>query len=122
MFEAKAKDQGHMQALVFSEKKRSSKIFFRRSQKRKGPQKFFSSKKGFQNFFSGCIQLKKTKKGLPKFSARFMAFSIKISTVQKIVLSSSRRQSNFREFEALRPGQGLDLRGQGHKMCPRGRP
>ena len=34
-----------------------------------------------------------------KFSARFLAFS----TVQKIVLSSSRGQGNFRGLECLRP-------------------
>ena len=40
------------------------------------------------------------KKGLRKFSARFLSFS----TVQKIVLSSSRGLGNFRG-----QGQGLDL-------------
>ena len=35
------------------------------------------------------------KKGVRKFSARFLAFSNEISTVQKIVLSSSRGQGNF---------------------------
>ena len=48
--------------------------------------------------------MNKNKKGIRKFSARFLAFSNKISTVQKIVLSSSRGQGNF---------HGLDLRGQG---------
>ena len=43
------------------------------------------------------------KKGLRKFSARFLAFSNKISTVQKIMLSSSRGQGNFRGLEASRP-------------------
>ena len=38
-----------------------------------------------------------------KFSARFLAFSNEISTVQKIVLSSSRGQGNFRRLEASRP-------------------
>ena len=42
-------------------------------------------------------------KGLCKFSARFLAFFNKISTVQKIVLSSSREQGNFRGLEASRP-------------------
>ena len=47
--EAKTKDQGHRRKC--SPKKISSKIFFRRSQK-KGLQKFFSGKKGLQkNFF-----------------------------------------------------------------------
>ena len=43
------------------------------------------------------------KKGVRKVSARFLAFSNEISTVQKIVLSSSLGQSNFRGLEALRP-------------------
>ena len=43
------------------------------------------------------------KKGARKFSAKFLAFSNKISTVQKTVLSSSRGQGNFRGLEALRP-------------------
>ena len=47
--------------------------------------------------------MRKTKEGLGKFSARFLAFSNKISTVQKIVLSSSREQGNFRGPEASRP-------------------
>ena len=43
------------------------------------------------------------KKGLCKFSNRFLAFSDIILTVQKIVLPSSRGQENFRGLEALRP-------------------
>ena len=42
-------------------------------------------------------------KGVRKFSARFLAFSNEISTVQKIVLSSSPGQGNFRGLEASRP-------------------
>ena len=45
----------------------------------------------------------KNKKGVRKFSARFLAFSNKISTVQKILLSSSRGLGNFRGPEASRP-------------------
>ena len=43
------------------------------------------------------------KKGVRKFSARFLTFSNKILTVQKIVLSSSRGQGNFWGLEASRP-------------------
>ena len=43
------------------------------------------------------------KKRVRKFSARFLAFSNEISTVQKIVLSSSRGQGYFRGLEASRP-------------------
>ena len=62
-----------------------------------------SPKKGLQNFFSGDFHLRKAKKGLRKFSARFLAFSNKISTVQKIVLSSRPGQGNFRGLEASKP-------------------
>ena len=62
-----------------------------------------SPKKCLQHFFSGDLHLRKTKKVFAIFSARFLAFSNKISTVQKIVLSSSRRQGNFWGLEALRP-------------------
>ena len=44
-----------------------------------------------------------SKKGVHKYSARFLAFSNEISTVRKIVLSSSRGQGNFRGLEASRP-------------------
>ena len=110
-FEAKAKDRpsrGHgqgprTQTQVFSKKKRRfSKFFFKQSQKKVFKQ-FFQAKKAFNNFFSGEFYLRKTKKGLRKFSARFLALSNKISTVQKIVLSSSRGQGNFRGLETSRP-------------------
>ena len=70
---------------MFSKKKILKKIFLT-----------ISTKKVFRIFFSG-------KKGLPKFSERFLALSNKILTVQKIVLSSSRGQGNFRGLEASRP-------------------
>ena len=89
-FEAKnrpsrSKDQGpRTQTQVFSKKKkkRSSKIFFKRSQ-RKVFKKVFQAKKVFKNFVSDDLYLKKPKKGLCRFSARFLAFSNEISTVQK---------------------------------------
>ena len=77
------------QTQVFSEKKSLQKLF-------SGDLKKKVSKK----LFSGDLHVRKTKKGLRKFSARFLAFFNKISTVQKIVLSSSRGQGNFRELEA----------------------
>ena len=54
------------------------------------------------------------KTSVRKFSARFLAFSNEISTVQQIVLSSSRGQGNFRGLEASRPR--LDLRSQGQGL------
>ena len=71
--------------------------------KKKVFKNFFQAKKVFKKFFSGDFHLRKTKKGLRKFTARFLALSNKISTVQKIVLSSSRGQANFRGLEASRP-------------------
>ena len=77
--EAKAKDQGHRHKSS-PKKKRFSKNFFRR------------------------FPLEENKKkGLRKFSARFLELSNKISPVQKIVLSSSRGQGNFRGLEVSKP-------------------
>ena len=81
-------------------------------------------KKGLHKNFSGDLQKKKKKKkrSSQKFfkrSPRTNAFQKifqplhKILTYQKIVLSSSRGQANFRGLEPRGQGQGLDLRGQG---------
>ena len=88
---AKAKDQGH-KAQVLSKKKkkkRSSQKFFRRSPKKKKKKKVFTKisrrsprKNAFQKIFQPLH---------------------KILTFQKIVLSSSRGQANFRGLEASRP-------------------
>ena len=107
--EAKAKDrpsQGHgprTQTQVFSKKKRrSSKFFFWRSQK-KGLQKIFSGEKGLQKFFFRRPLLEETKKKVfADFPQGFWRFPTKFSD-SKIVLSSSRGQGNFRELEASRP-------------------
>ena len=91
MLEAKAKDQGH-KAQVLSKKK--------------------IKKKGLHKNFSGDLQKKKKKRSSQKFfkrSPRKNAFQKifqplhKILTFQKIVLSSSRGQANFRGLEASRP-------------------
>ena len=66
-------------------------------------QVFSKKKNGLQKFFSGDLQERKTKKLFAKFSARFLAFSNKILTVQKIVRSSSRGLGNLRGLEVLRP-------------------
>ena len=92
MLEAKAKDQGHKaQVLSKKKKKRSSQKFFRRSPKKKKKKKKRSSQKFFkrsplENVFQKIFQ------ALPK-----------ILTFQKIVLSSSRGQANFRGLEVSRP-------------------
>ena len=93
MLEAKAKDQGH-KAQVLSKKK----------------------KKGLHKNFSGDLQKKKKKKKKKRSSQKFFKRSPlknvfqkifqalhKILTFQKIVLSSSRGQANFRGLEASRP-------------------
>ena len=86
MLEAKAKDQGHKRKCS-PKKKRFSQKFFKRSQKKKKrfSQKFFKrspQKNVFQKIFQPLH---------------------KILTIQKIVLSSSRGQANFRGLEASRP-------------------
>ena len=90
MLEAKAKDQGHKaQVLSKKKKKRSSQKFFRRSPKKK------KKKRSSQKFFRRS-PLKDV------FQKIFQALH-KILTFQKIVLSSSRGQANFRGLEASRP-------------------
>ena len=59
-------------------------------------------KKVFEKTFRRS-PIEENKQRLRKFSARFLAFSNKILTVQKIVLSSSRGQGNFGGHEASRP-------------------
>ena len=59
-------------------------------------------KKDFKQIFQ-AISREGKKKGIRKFFARFLAFPNKVLPVQKIVLSSSRRQGNFRGLEAWRP-------------------
>ena len=88
----KLRGQGQGHKRKCSLKKKVFKIFFQTPQK-----------KVFKNFFPGDLHLRKTKKGLRKFSSRFLAFSNKISTVQKILLSSSRGQGSFRGLVASRP-------------------
>ena len=92
MLEAKAKDQGH-KAQVLSKKK----------------------KKGLHKNFSGDLQKKKKKKkkrSSQKFFKRSPLQNVfqkifqplqKILTFQKILLSSSQGQANFRGLEASRP-------------------
>ena len=89
------------------QQKRSSKIFFKRSQKKRSSKIFFRQKRSSKIFFQAISTRGKQKKGLRKFSARFLALFNKISTIQKIVLSSSRGRAIFEELR-LR-GQGLQI-------------
>ena len=82
MLEAKAKDQGHKAQVLSKEK------FFRRSPKKK-------KKRSSQKFF-------KRSPLRDVFKKNFQALH-KILTFQKIVLSSSRGQANFRGLEVSRP-------------------
>ena len=100
MLEAKAKDQGHRRK--FFPKKRSSKFFFRRSQK-KGLQKFFSGEKVFKNFFSCDLYLRKPKKRSLQIFRKVSSVFQRNFSGSKIVLSSSRGQEKFRRLEASRP-------------------
>ena len=104
MLEAKAKDQGHKAKC--SPKK-----------KKKGLHKNFSGdlqkKKGLHKNFSGDLQKKKKKKRssqkffkqspLKDVFQNFFQALHKILAFQKIVLSSSRGQANFRGLQASRP-------------------
>ena len=143
-FEAKdrpSRGQGQGHRHKCSQKKRSSKIFFMRLQK-KGLQKFFSGEKGLQKFFSGekglqkiffrrkrsskiFFQAKKVFKNffsgdlyLRKLEQRSLQIFRMVSGVfqknfynSKIVLSSSRGQANFR---------GLEAKAKDFEMCSRG--
>ena len=57
-----------------------------------------------------------SKNGHCKFSARFLPFSNKISTVQKIVLSSSRGQGTKAKDLTF------EVKAKDFKVCPGGRP
>ena len=93
MLEAKAKDQGH-KAQVLSKKKKKkvfTKIFQAISEKKKKKKKKRSSQKFFK------------RSPLKNVFQKFFQALHKILTFQKIVLSSSRGQANFRGLEASRP-------------------
>ena len=93
MLEAKAKDQGHKAQVLSKKKKKKSALqkFFRRSPKKKK-----KKKKGLNKNFSSDLHEKTA------FQKIFKPLH-KILTFQKIVLSSSRGQANFRGLEASRP-------------------
>ena len=80
------------QAHVFCKKNKNKGLqnFFSGNLKTKKVLKIFSGEKSLQKFFFRQSPVEENKKGLRKFFARFLASSNKISTVQKIVLSSSR--------------------------------
>ena len=98
---ARGQGQGpRTQAQVLSKKKRSSQKFFRRSPKKRSSQKFFTrspQKNVFQKIFQPLHE---------------------ILTIQKIVLSSSRGQANFRGLEAK--DLTFEAKAKDFKMCPRG--
>ena len=88
--------------------------------------KFFSDdlqkKKVFKVFFSGHLQLRKTKKVFANIP-RFLAFSNKISTIQKnsaVLKPRTGQFSRTRGFEAK--AKDLTFETKDFKMCCRGRP
>ena len=87
------------------EKKFFKDFFWRFPKKTKTDvlKKFLQAKKVLKIFFFRQSSIRENKKDLCKLSARFLAFSNKISTAQKIVLFSSRGQRNFRGLEPLGP-------------------
>ena len=85
MLEAKAKDQGHKRKCSPKKKKGLHKNFLSDLQKKK--------------VFTKIFQAISTKK---VFQKNFQVLH-KILTIQKILLSSSRGQANFRGLEASRP-------------------
>ena len=87
---------------MFSKKKSSSKIFFRRSPK-KGLQNFLQAKKIFKNVFSGALYLRKPKKRSLEIFRKISGVFQRNFNGSKIELSSSRGQGNFRGLEASRP-------------------
>ena len=99
--EAKAKDQGHRRKYS-PKKKEGLEKSFSSDLKTRSSKNFFRQKRSSKNFYRR-FPLEDTKKGLRKFSAKFLALSNKILMVQKIVLFSSREQGNFRGLETSRP-------------------
>ena len=83
-----AKDQGHKRKC--SQKKRSSKIFFRR----------FPVKNVFQNFFLGNLQ----------------NFNNSKSTKFQQCCSQAEDRASFENLGPRDQGEGLDLRGQGQGL------
>ena len=100
--EAKAKDRSSRgQGEECSRPRSRTKDTSKSALQKKGLQTFFfrRSPKKQEKVFTKIFQAISRKKRLPKiFSGAPQNFNI-----QKMVLSSSRRQANFRELEALRP-------------------
>ena len=85
MFEAKAKDQGHKAQVLSKKKNFSGDLQKKKKKKKRSSQKFFK-RSPLKNVFQKIFQALHT-----------------ILTLQKILLSSSRGQANFRGLEASRP-------------------
>ena len=107
MLEAKAKDQGHKAKCSPKKKKKGlRKNFSGDLQKKK------KKKRSSQKFFRRSTKKKKKKRSSQKFFKLSPLKNVfqkifqplhKILTFQKIVLSSTRGQANFRGLEASRP-------------------
>ena len=117
-FEAKDKPsrgQGpRTQTQVFSKKKRSSKICFRRSQKKTRSSKFFSGEKGFQKFFVRRSLLEETKKKVfADFPRGFWRFPTKFQWFKNSSVLEPRTGQFSRTL-------GFEAKAKDFKMCPRG--
>ena len=108
-FEAKdrpSRGQGQRprtQTQVLSKKKGSSKFFFRR-------------KRSLKIFFQVISTRGNQKKGLCRFSARFLAFSNEMSTVQKYCCPGAEDRAIFEDLR-LR-GQGQELQNVSSRIPP----
>ena len=104
-FEAKAKDRpsrGQGQRRKCSPKKRSSKFFFRRSQK-KSLQIFISDEKGLQKYFFRQSPREENKKMSSKIFREISGVFQQNFNSSKSSAVLEPGQGNFRELEASRP-------------------
>ena len=109
MLEAKAKDQGHKAQVLSKQKKKKKGLHknFSGDLQKKKKKKVFT--KIFQAISKKVFTKKRSSQKFFKRSPQKNAFQKifqplhKILTFQKIVLSSSRGQANFRGLEASRP-------------------
>ena len=88
---------------VFSKKKKVFKILFQAISKKKRSSRFFFRRKRSSKIFSGDLYLRKPKKKSLQIFRKVSGVFQRNFNGSKIVMSSSRRQGNFRRLEASRP-------------------
>ena len=110
-----AQDKGRKRKC--SQKKKDLQKFFSGDLKKKVLQKLFQAKKVFKNFFPAISTWGNQNKGLCRFSARFKAFSNKISAIKKWCCP---RAEDRAIFEVLRlGGQDQGLQNVSSRTPPR---